>query len=113
MLGGLTMLEQAIILARTGDRDGARSLLRQYVANEPGSERAWGWLAFCAETMSEQRKALERVLEIEPEREAVRRALEKLGDEKPAREKLLPPEHWHASSAGGRSPEAVIDRVPR
>ena len=60
--------------------------------------------------MSEQRKALEHVLEIEPAYDTVRRALEKLGEEKPAREKLLPPRQWHPSSAKARVSNTVVDQ---
>ena len=41
------MLEQAITLARSGDKGAARDLLYQVVAQEPDNEHAWGWLATC------------------------------------------------------------------
>ena len=56
----------------------------------------------------EQRQALEHVLEIEPAYDTVRRALEKLGEEKPAREKLLPPHQWQPSSDNTRGTNTVV-----
>ena len=60
-------LEQAVALAKSGDKAGAINLLRRIVANDPHNARAWGWLATCASTVDERRQALERVLEIDPE----------------------------------------------
>jgi hypothetical protein len=105
------MLEMAIALAKAGDKDAARVLLRQIVASEPDNERAWGWLSFCAETVAERRQALERVLEIDPDNQAVRRALEKLGDEKPAREKLLPTPPEPSPQEEPPSPEPSAEQV--
>jgi predicted TPR repeat methyltransferase len=84
------MFETAIALAKTGDKAAARILLQQIVASEPHNAQAWGWLAFCAETVAEKRQALERVLEIDPDNQAVRRALEKLPEEEPAAERPPP-----------------------
>jgi hypothetical protein len=72
------MLEKAVSYAKARDQDAARALLRQVVAEDPYNEHAWGWLAACAETATERRQALERVLEINPANQAARRALEKL-----------------------------------
>jgi hypothetical protein len=74
------MLETAIALAKAGDKQAARLLLRQIVASEPDNERASGWLVFCAETLSERREALKHVLEINPDNQGARRALDELGD---------------------------------
>jgi cytochrome c-type biogenesis protein CcmH/NrfG len=84
------MFETAIALAKTGDKAAARILLQQIVASEPDNARAWGWLAFCAETTAEKRDALERVLDLDPDNQAVRRALDSLPEEKPAAEKPPP-----------------------
>ncbi len=86
------MLQRAIALAKAGDSAAARVLLRQIVAEQPDNGPAWAWLAHCAETVSERRRALEYLLILNPEHEASRRALEDLGDEKPAKEKLLAPQ---------------------
>ena len=83
------MLERAIALAKAGDIAEARILLRQIVVQVPDDARAWGWLAYCAETVSERRRALEYALIIAPDHDDFRRALEELGEEKPVREKLL------------------------
>jgi micrococcal nuclease len=112
------MLETAIALAKTGDKDAARVLLRQIVVAEPNNERAWGWLAFCAETVAEKRQALEHVLEIDPDNQAVRRALEKLGEEKPAREILLPtltqpPPQAEPTSPAPSAEQLLVDAVER
>jgi hypothetical protein len=86
------MLERAIALAKSGDSTEARVLLRQIVAEQPDNGPAWAWLAHCAETVSERRRALEYLLILNPEHEASRRALAELGEEKPVKEKLLAPQ---------------------
>lgn len=106
------MLEKAIALAKAGDEVRARNLLRQNVTEEPDNERAWGWLAYCAETNAERREGLEQVLEINPDNEAVRRALEKLGEEEPAKEKLLSPEAERPPQKEQPTPDATIEQIP-
>lgn len=106
------MLEQAIVLAKAGDQEEARKLLRQIVAEDPYNEHAWGWLAVCAETVAERRRALEHVLEVNPENEAARRALGKLGEEKPAKEKLLSPEQEQPST-DQEQPSPQPEQPPR
>jgi hypothetical protein len=84
------MLEQAIALAKSGDKDGARTLLRQIVAQDPSSEHAWGWLAYCAENETERHQALEQVVAINPDNKAARRALGKLDEQTPAKPRPAP-----------------------
>ena len=71
-------LNQAITLAKAGDKAAARRLLRRFVAEHPQNEAAWGWLAYCAETKTERRQALERVLEINPANRRARDTLKKM-----------------------------------
>jgi hypothetical protein len=85
------MLEKAVALAKEGDKDGARKLLRQIVAEDPHSEHAWGWLSYCAATNEEKIAALRRVVEINPDNELAGRALDRLTTAKAAQPTPSPP----------------------
>ncbi len=67
-------LKQAIALARSGDKAGARALLRRLVEQDPAGEAAWMWLAGLAESPQEALSALERVLALNPNHERARPA---------------------------------------
>ena len=74
------MLEQAITLAKAGDKMGARVHLLQIVAQDSDNEYAWGWLAYCAATNQERHQALTQVVRINPSNEPAHRALAKLNE---------------------------------
>jgi len=75
--------EQAIKTAESGDKGTARQMFAEIVRAEPENEAAWIWLARCAKTESEQRRYLERVLQINPVNFEAQEILEKLNRAEP------------------------------
>jgi len=63
-------LQDAIMAARTGNRDQALVLLLQIVAQEPRNAEAWLWLSRAMETNEQRIECLHRVLEISPAHQA-------------------------------------------
>ncbi len=76
-------LQQAIELAQQGQRTQARAILIDLVAENPDLELGWLWLATVAATPAERLNALQRVMQINPNNETARAALQKLGAEVP------------------------------
>ena len=70
-------VQAGVAAARAGDRAQARALLRAAVANDPGHELAWLWLASVAEMPTEAIQCLERVLTLNPNNERARAGLER------------------------------------
>lgn len=60
-------LDQAIADARAGRREQAVHRLRQIVGGDPANVDAWIWLGGTAPDAREQRRALERALELAPD----------------------------------------------
>jgi hypothetical protein len=71
----------AASLARAGNHDKARPLLRQVVQALPDDERGWLWLAFVAASTEEKRGALRKALQLKPNDERVKQAFMQLLDE--------------------------------
>ena len=65
-----------VAAAKAKDVPLARTLLRQAVKDDPECEKAWAWLAGVAETPEEAEAALEQALEINPDNDRTRAALE-------------------------------------
>lgn len=72
-------LQKAVQLAQSGQRDEARALLLEIVAENPNHEAAWLWLASVAGSQQERIQALETVIKLNPSNAQARAALEKLG----------------------------------
>ncbi|GAB4573099.1 MAG: hypothetical protein Kow0077_14430 [Anaerolineae bacterium] len=73
------LLQRGIELARTGKRDEARLLFEQVIQGDQYNEQAWLWMAAVARSTAERREALEIVLEINPDNQQAREALNRLG----------------------------------
>lgn len=73
------LLQQAIELARTGEKGRARALLEEVIRADEYNEVAWMWMAAVVEHDGQRREALEIVLEINPENARAREALDRLG----------------------------------
>jgi type II secretory pathway pseudopilin PulG len=69
------MLEQAISLARSGEKEEARELLERIVETDRDNELAWQWLALCAASRDDRIRALEQVVAINPTNTKARRVL--------------------------------------
>ena len=67
-------LEQAIQLAKRGQKSRAGDMLRDVVAREPNNQAAWLWLSAIAATRPEAEAALTQAKKINPEHHAMNRA---------------------------------------
>jgi lipopolysaccharide biosynthesis regulator YciM len=61
------LLQMAINSAKSGNRDGARMMLRQVLSEDKRNERAMMWMANIARSKAERRQWLERVLDVNPD----------------------------------------------
>lgn len=73
-------LEAGIAAAKSGDRARARAFLEAVVSEDEGHELAWIWLASVVSTARERRLALQKVLQINPDNERAREALQRLSE---------------------------------
>jgi len=93
-----TLLQQAIELAKSGNRDDAEILIRQSLEENPNNEIAWMWLSGVTRDVLVKREALSRVLQLNPDNELARQGLARFGmpeieDETP--EDIPPTEPTH------------------
>ncbi len=72
-------LQDGIAASRRGDRATARRLLEEVVHADENNELAWMWLASAVTNMNERRACLERALEINPNNQRAKDAMERLG----------------------------------
>lgn len=71
-------LQAGIQAAKSGNRAEARNLLEEVIAEDANTELAWIWLASAVTTLSERRSCLQKVLQINPDNQRAREALQKL-----------------------------------
>lgn len=71
--------QQGIAAAKAGNKDEARHLLQQSIRLDSNNEAAWLWLASVARDNKERRFCLEKLLEINPNNDTARKALEGMG----------------------------------
>ena len=71
-------LQQAINLFKEEKKEEASKVLTALLEQEPGNELAWLWLAACTAHPEERRYCLEKALEINPENQKARTALERM-----------------------------------
>lgn len=72
------LLQMAINSAKSGNKDGARVMLRQVLTEDKRNERAMLWMANVSRNKAESRQWLERVLDINPDNEQAQRLLKKM-----------------------------------
>jgi Tol biopolymer transport system component len=72
------LLRTAIQAAQGGNKPIARRILQQIVSQDPQNEMAWIWMASVTEALEERQNCLQKVLEINPNNERAKQALEKL-----------------------------------
>jgi Tol biopolymer transport system component len=72
------LLNAGIQAAKAGNKAEARRLLEQVLDKDDNNEAAWMWYASVAETPRKRQICLETVLEINPNNQQARQALEKL-----------------------------------
>jgi hypothetical protein len=71
-------LAAAIDIARAGDADAARQILREIIDTHPQEHRAWLWLAHLARSTEEKRGALRHALELRRDDQKIRHAFMEL-----------------------------------
>ncbi len=72
------LLQMAVSTAKSGNREGARVMLRQILSEDRRNERAMLWMARIATSASERRQWLERVLDVNPDNEQAQTQLRKM-----------------------------------
>ena len=68
--------QRGIQTAKAGQKDEARELLQQSIRLDPNNEAAWLWLASVARDNRERIFCLQKLLEINPDNETARKALD-------------------------------------
>ncbi len=86
-----TLLQQAIELAKSGNRDEAETLIRQSLAENPNNEVAWIWLSGVTRDVLVKREALSRALALNPDNDLAKQGLERFGAPDEAPEIPKPP----------------------
>lgn len=76
-------LSQAISLIKAGDKQAAFPILRQLIQEEPNNEQVWLWMFACTDRPEQKRYCLQKALEINPNNNDARKALEKLSGNVP------------------------------
>lgn len=74
----ITLLQQGIALAKSGQPEEARAVFLDVTDRNPGNEVAWLWLGQIADTVNAKISYFTRALSINPDREPVRLALRDL-----------------------------------
>ncbi len=77
-----SQLSAGIALAKAGQNAEARKLLTKVVQRDPNSVLGWLWLAGVVETTERRCDCLERVLQLNPQNQVVRRALARIRADK-------------------------------
>ncbi len=78
----IEVLSQAKELLRAGQKQDARNLLDKYLQQNPQSEQGWWLMSFAVANPDQQIQCLKKILQINPDREKVRKKLEELTGEK-------------------------------
>lgn len=72
------LLHEGMAAARAGDKETARTKLRELVALDQYNEKGWFWLASVAESIEERRVCLGNVVVINPDNEKAKQMLEQI-----------------------------------
>ena len=71
----MSELDEGIALAQSGDRQGARRVLRRIVQSTPEDEKAWLWLAWVADTPDQSLQTLHEAQAFVPDSSGIEDAL--------------------------------------
>jgi hypothetical protein len=80
------LLQMGIRAAKAGNKDAARIAFEQVLTQDKRNERAMMWMAKLADSKSERKKWLDRVLLVNPDNEAAKSALKKIAYKRSAKE---------------------------
>lgn len=100
-----TLLQQAIDLAKKGDRAGAERLLQQVLTQQPNNEAAWMWLSAVTGDVLIKQEALQRVLKINPAHPLANKGIARFGGGK------VPPQTQPPASSTGEGAEPLFADV--
>ncbi len=85
------LFREGVAAIRAGDKAAGRQKLTQVIQQDRLHEMAWLWLSAAVETDKERIVCLENVLTINPENEAARKGLDRLGAPEPQTPRPEPP----------------------
>jgi hypothetical protein len=72
------LTRQGITTFKAGDKRAAATLFHKATQLDPNNQTAWLWLSGCVDSDEDKRTCLERVIAIDPNNEAAKRAQERL-----------------------------------
>ena len=114
------LVAEGVAALKAGDRERARYLLQQAVAEKQTHEKAWLWLSGAVDDDADRIVALQNVLTINPGNEAARNGLRTLGvdpdapDPEPvAQDPDTPTPDWLKTLEAGSLPILNPPRVPK
>jgi tetratricopeptide (TPR) repeat protein len=84
------LLQQAIGLVQVGEKSGAIKILKEVVTKDPKNENAWLWLAASLDKPENKIRSLQKVLEINPNNQKAKQALDKLTPTEPSLSDIVP-----------------------
>jgi tetratricopeptide (TPR) repeat protein len=82
--------QQAIGLVQVGDKSCAIKILKEVVTKDPKNENAWLWLAASLDKPENKIRSLQKVLEINPNNQKAKQALDKLAPTEPSLSEIVP-----------------------
>ncbi|MBX7223107.1 MAG: tetratricopeptide repeat protein [Blastocatellia bacterium] len=113
----VTMVQEAIVLAKAGNAEKAHELLEQALEIDPTYELAWLWLASTSHSTQEQIAHLETVLTINPKHAEAQQLLAKLRAEHPGGIPAGPPPAKQATAVpllpAPPKPQLRLEPTPR
>lgn len=80
------LLQMGIRAAKAGNKDAARIAFEQVLGQDKKNERAMMWMAKLADSTPDRKKWLDKVLELNPDNDSAREALEKITYRRSAKE---------------------------
>jgi preprotein translocase subunit Sss1 len=84
------LLQQAVSFVQVGDKGSAVKILKEIVTKDPKNENAWLWLAACFDKRENKIRSLQKVLEINPNNQKAKQALDKLTPTEPSLVDIVP-----------------------
>lgn len=106
-----TQLRDGIALARSGERERARTIFRHIIQMDPEQEQAWLWLAWVADSREDSRRYLQEARAILPGSARIAEALRWAADSSGAPHERTEPRDAARRPRRARSPRRTPDEV--
>jgi micrococcal nuclease len=106
-------LQQAIQAIKGGDKARGRELLADIIQSDLNNELAWLWFSSVANSETEQRKALEQVLKINPDNKAAQRGLAMLNQKLASQGAKAPPAEEPPKAGGSLGARIAARERPK